>query len=169
MRPAAIREMLSIIPSVLRGVTLEDLERIKRIIHASFPSVRQASGQTLVDWFNESSSSLLLIDVRSPKEYAVSHLRSALNLHNAVDIQRLMIERRPSRTILYCSVGFRSSMIAARLKNVSGQVFNLEGSIFEWANQGRPVYRGEIPASTVHPFGKRWAGLLKKGLASKLP
>jgi hypothetical protein len=42
---------------------------------------------------------------------------------------------------------------------------NLDGSIFQWANEGRAVYRGDVPVQQVHPYGKRWAGLLKEGLS----
>src|SRR5262245_21871347 len=116
MRLEAIPAMLSMIPSVIRGVTLTDLERIKRIVRATFPAVRRISGQTLATWFNKPDPKLLVIDVRSPKEYAVSHLRGAINLHKPTEIRQMIMERCPARTVLYCSVGFRSSWIAARLK-----------------------------------------------------
>jgi rhodanese-related sulfurtransferase len=167
MRLEAIPAMLAMIPSVIRGVSTEDLERIKRIVRATFPGVRQIGVQTLANWFNEKNLNLLVIDVRSQKEYEVSHLRGAINLCRQSEIHRLIMERRPSHTVVYCSVGFRSSRIAAQLKHANEQVFNLEGSIFEWVNQGRPVYKGERQAHTVHPFEKRWAGLLKEGFASK--
>jgi len=167
MRSEAIPAMLSMIPSAIRGIRIEDLERIKRIVRATFPAVRQISCQTLANWFNESDSEPLVIDVRSQKEYAVSHLRGAINLRKSSEIHQMIEERRPSRTVVYCSVGFRSSRIIARLKEAHEQIYNLEGSIFEWANQGRPIYIGETQVQTVHPLSKRWAGLLKEGVASK--
>jgi hypothetical protein len=47
-------------------------------------------------------------------------------------------------------------------------VVNLEGSIFQWANEGRPLYCGELRAEQVHPYGAMWSGLLKQGLAAKI-
>jgi hypothetical protein len=44
-------------------------------------------------------------------------------------------------------------------------VMNLEGSIFQWANEGREVVRGDTSVREVHPYGRRWAGLLKPGLS----
>ena len=49
---------------------------------------------------------------------------------------------------------------------------DLEGSIFEWANSGHPVVRGEdsareVPVSEVHPFDDRWGLLLSEELRSQ--
>lgn len=43
-------------------------------------------------------------------------------------------------------------------------VVNLEGSLFAWANEGRPVYAGGQLASRVHPYDSAWGGLLRPGL-----
>ena len=166
MRLNAIPTMLSMLPSVFRGVDLRDLETIKRITREGYPSVPQISCETLVKWLR-GNISVLLIDVRSNEEFGVSHLRDAINLRTAHDIRQAIAQRKPDKTILYCSVGFRSS----RTAHILGQqgctgVMNLEGSIFQWANNGRGVYQGEVPVQKVHPYGKRWAGLLKPGLAS---
>jgi len=158
--------MLSMILSVLRGVDFRDLERIEAIIREAYPSVPQVSPEALADWM-QTSRSLLLVDVRSREEFAVSHLRGAINVQSAKQIAETAEERNPSKTILYCSVGFRSSRMAQILSEQGfADIMNLEGSIFQWANEGHPIYRGEVLVQKVHPFGKRWAGLLKPGLAS---
>ncbi len=162
--------MLSMIPSVLKGVTPADLEKIKAIVRATFPSVRQISPDALVEKLTQLQSPPLMIDVRSPAEYAVSHLRGALNLQTVSEITSAIAERQPAETILYCSVGYRSSRSALRLQERSGlPVASLAGSIFQWANEGRPLFQGEHPARLVHPNGAKWAGLLNPGLASLTP
>ncbi|MDB6053241.1 MAG: Rhodanese-related sulfurtransferase [Verrucomicrobiales bacterium] len=159
--------MLSLIPSVIKGMTVGDLEKIKKICRGVFPTARQVSTKRVAEWMGEPKSCPLLIDVRSPKEFAVSHLPGALNLRSADAISRAIAERATvSRTVLYCSVGFRSSRLASELQREIKNVMNLEGSIFEWANEGRSLFQGEQPTKKVHPFGKIWAGLLKPGLAS---
>src|SRR5262245_59275164 len=167
MKLRAIPKMLSMIPAAVAGVGLRDLERIKTIARAAYPSVAQLSAATLAEWQQQPESSLLLVDVRSPEEFSVSHLRGAVNLQTVEEITAAMKQRKPSRTILYCSVGFRSSRLASILSRQSARdVFNLEGSIFQWANDGRAVYQGDTPVQQVHPYSPRWAGLLKDGLAS---
>jgi rhodanese-related sulfurtransferase len=162
----ALPKMLSMIPSVFGGVGLRDLETIKAIARQAYPSVPQLSTETLAEWMERAGSALLLIDVRSPDEFAVSHLRGAINLQRPEQIASAIEENAADRTILYCSVGFRSSRLAYALAE-KGKVSNLEGSIFQWANEGRAVFQGERLVEKIHPYGKRWAGLLKPGLASE--
>ena len=167
MNLRAIPKMLSMIPTAVAGVGLRDLERIKAIARAAYPSVAQLSPATLAEWLQQPASSLFLVDVRSSREFSVSHLRGAVNLQTGEAIASAMKERKPSRTVLYCSVGFRSSRLACMLSRQGARaVFNLEGSIFQWANEDRPVYQGDTPVQHVHPYRPRWAGLLKDGLAS---
>jgi hypothetical protein len=72
--------------------------------------------------------------------------------------------------VAYCAVGWRSSALAERLKAQGyTNVSNLEGSIFAWANEGRPVYQGEQPAARVHPVSEKWGRLLKEELRAPLP
>jgi rhodanese-related sulfurtransferase len=166
MRLKAIPTMLSMLPSVFRGVDLRDLETIKRITREAYPSVPQVGCETLVEWIR-GNMSMLLVDVRSTEEFGVSHLHGAINLRTADDIKQAIAQRQPDKTILYCSVGFRSSRTAHILEQQGvTDIMNLEGSIFQWANDGRAVYQGEVPVEKVHPYGKRWGGLLKPGLAS---
>ena len=163
----AISTMLSMILSVVRGVSLRDLEKIKAIASQAYPTVSQLNTDTLAHWM-ETSAPLLLVDVRSPEEFAVSHLRGAINLQAAEQIAEAVRKHKAEKTILYCSVGFRSSRVAHVLteRGVPG-IVNLEGSIFQWANEGRTVYQGNKVVQQVHPYGKRWTGLLNQGLASE--
>jgi rhodanese-related sulfurtransferase len=159
--------MLSMIPSVFAGVDLRDLEKIKAITRKAYPSVPQLSTDMLAEWMKKPEPSLLLVDVRSREEFEVSHLRDARNLQTVKSIAEAVREHKPSKTILYCSVGFRSSRLAHVLaQHGVCNVLNLEGSIFQWANEGRAIYQAENLVRQVHPYGKHWAGLLKDGLAS---
>lgn len=50
------------------------------------------------------------------------------------------------------------------------QVYNLEGSIFKWANEGRPLVdpTGNT-AKLCHPYSAVWGKLLNKELRSNSP
>jgi rhodanese-related sulfurtransferase len=160
--------MLAMIPSVIRGVDRNDLKKIKTIAREAYPAVPQLSTEVLWEWMQGSDGpSLFVVDVRAPEEFAVSHLRGAINIQIPDQIARAVTRRVPSKTILYCSVGFRSSRLAHLVaqRGVSN-IFNLEGSIFQWANEGKEIYQGEKRVREVHPYGQRWMGLLKPGLAS---
>ena len=56
-------------------------------------------------------------------------------------------------------------LIGAGYRNVH----DLEGSIFEWANLGYPVYRGASPATKVHPYDKKWGALLDASCRASVP
>jgi hypothetical protein len=43
-------------------------------------------------------------------------------------------------------------------------VYNLDGSIFQWANEGRPLYSGTNRVASVHPYDREWGRFLKKEL-----
>jgi len=40
-------------------------------------------------------------------------------------------------------------------------IYNLEGGLFEWANEDRPIYRGTDRVHEVHPFNGVWGLLLR--------
>jgi rhodanese-related sulfurtransferase len=134
---------------------------VKRLVHCQFPQVQQISTKTLVTWLERDSSPLVLIDARQEKEYAVSHLPGARHLPTVEAIQQSDISP-DTPLILYCSVGYRSARLAKQLQSVGfTAVMNLEGSIFEWYNQGHPVVVDQKPVQQVHPYNRIWGLLLQ--------
>lgn len=167
MRLNVVLPMISLTPCMVRGFRLEDTGRIKRIIRTAFPEVNRVDTATLAGWLESPGQAIRLIDVRSPEEFAISHLPEAINLQNVTDIASEVSMRGRTKTVLYCSVGFRSAMIARRLPAwMQPEVYSLEGSIFDWANEGRPLWRDRGEGNHVHPYGRRWAGLLRPELVS---
>lgn len=156
---------------------------IKSLIRWQFPRVRRLSVEELASWLNQDdrSNRPLLLDARSSAEYRVSHLENAVwvpESNGKSDLDRWwqaegpQLERQAGAIVVYCSVGYRSARLADRLQELGGdRVFNLEGSIFEWANRGYPVYRGEGSAAEqvrqVHPYGAVWGLLLRPELRAE--
>lgn len=105
-------------------------------------------------------SEILVVDVREPEEYAVSHLPGAINLNNVDDISELLSNSQ-RHVVVYCSVGYRSADIARKLSDSNiAEVSNLQGSIFAWANNGLPLVNKEGETRFVHPFNDYWGQLL---------
>ena len=145
-----------------------------KMIRAKFPGVAQLSTDRLQAWLQAAPDrpgreSPLLLDVREREEYEVSHLESAVAAHSRQEALEALEGVPPERpVVLYCSVGYRSSEMAGFLeKKGFKNVFNLEGSIFAWANEGRPVYRGGERVHEVHPYDRVWGRLLKKTLRAR--
>ena len=139
-----------------------------KTIRAKFPTVAHISTDTLQAWLAESPQreNLLLFDAREPEEYAVSHLQGARETPSKDEaLKALQGVSSDQRIVLYCSVGYRSSELAQFLmKKGYTEIYNLEGSIFAWANEGRPVYREKKQVKVVHPYDRNWGRLLKRSL-----
>ncbi len=107
----------------------------------------------------------LFLDTREIKEYSVSHLLNGIWIgHNDFDLVRLKNISLTQPIIVYCSIGKRSDTIArALLKAGYTTVKNLAGGIFEWVNQGHPVYKEDRQTNNVHVYNKFWGRWLTKG------
>lgn len=131
----------------------------KQWIHRQFPTVPSLSTRELAAWLEqEDTEKPLLLDARSETEFEVSHLRHA-RLANRLEAVQSIDSASP--IVLYCSIGYRSARLAQQLQAQGySRVFNLEGSIFQWVNEGRSVYRGEQAVRQVHPYNRQWGLLL---------
>jgi rhodanese-related sulfurtransferase len=146
-----------------------EVELAKMIItvREKFPGVKQLSTTNLAAWLADPSRPQpQLLDVRTPKEYAVSHLAGARQISPDAKAKEVLVTLDRNRpVVVYCSVGYRSSKLAQRLQAAGlVQVMNLEGSIFAWANEGRPLEKDGRPAFKVHPYNKTYGRMLKPEL-----
>ena len=135
---------------------------IKSLIRLKYPEIRQLSTADLAEWLNSNRNNPLLLDARTETEYRVSHLQNAYlvadDLENTIALKKANLS---TPIVVYCSVGYRSAAIARQLQSLGYQnVFNLSGSIFQWFNENRAVYRQGQPVDRVHPYQKLWQFLL---------
>ena len=144
-----------------------DWPALKQSVRERHPSVPQLTTAQLRAWLaDETRPQPLLLDARASAEYEVSHLKNA-RLASDLAAALRALEGRPKDApiVVYCSVGVRSSALAEKLIGAGYRnVQDLEGSIFEWANLGYPVYRGAAPATKVHPYDSNWGKLLERKL-----
>lgn len=135
---------------------------IERRIHHEFPGIEQLTVESLSTWLESDEPPPLLLDVRKEAEYGVSHLRGAVRVEPGAELPGLPAGVGTDTPIVaYCSVGYRSSRLAAQLEEAGyTRVANLKGSIFEWANKGHPVVRDGREVRQVHPYDERWGRLL---------
>ena len=143
-----------------------DLEQWKIAVRARFPEVPQLATAELGHWLAATNRvPPVLLDVRTPAEYRVSHLPGAQSVMpgaTLATVRALIPEHRP--VVVYCSVGWRSSELAQRLRQDGlTNVMNLEGSIFAWANENRPLEADGRAVTTVHPYNRTFGRLLAPG------
>lgn len=148
------------------------LDGMKKLVWTRFPSVRQISTQELSAWLKDGQKPPpVLLDVRTPAEFEVSHLAGAHRVDpeaKVADVLPLLGNNRP--VVTYCSVGYRSSALADRLRKAGVmEISNLEGSIFQWANEGRPLEANGKPADKVHPYNATFGKMLDEPRRAAVP
>lgn len=82
---------------------------------------------------------VLLIDVRTPKEYAEGHIKGAVNIDVKADDFDERIKDMEGNVAVYCRGGKRSLDAAVKIAGKGCRVYNLEGGIKEWKEMGFPV------------------------------
>ena len=147
-----------------------ELETVRAKVRAKYPTVPQLSTVELATWLADTNRpSPLLLDARTEEEFAVSHLPGARRADlKPSELAKSSGTNRP--VVVYCSVGYRSSQMAERLQKAGlTNVFNLDGSIFQWANEGRPLEHSGKPAKTVHPYNNSMSKLLREEIRANVP
>jgi rhodanese-related sulfurtransferase len=138
-------------------------------LRSKFPNVQWISTRELGDWLHDRQRQPpILFDVRTEAEWNVSHLPGAHRVDPgaAVDVAAPALPK-DTPIVTYCAVGYRSGNLATRLRAAGfTNVKNLDGGIFEWANEHRPLVRDAEPATRVHPYNEFWGRLLSKDVRS---
>ncbi|XP_062887826.1 sulfurtransferase Alvin_2599-like [Mobula hypostoma] len=156
-------------------------------IRTSFQSVQDLESNHLLERLKQSRNQVLLLDVRSPAEYEVSHLEGAVRVDSeTTDMEKTVKElgladsQVDRDVVCYCTLGYRSSKMAQSLGQFlardlgqglshSQRIYNLEGGLMKWANEGKPIVDSkEQPTQLVHPYSKVWAYLLKPELRAPM-
>jgi rhodanese-related sulfurtransferase len=157
---------------------VDPLPVIDSQLRSDFPeieSIKAADLQILL----EHGPRPVILDIREADEYAVSHLKGALRVDPDAELGDVLRTTGPDlngRTIIvYCSVGVRSTELAARLREEltargTARIANLRQGIFGWHNARRPLVRNGQLTPYVHPYDGLWGQLVKRqALARYLP
>ena len=112
----------------------------------------------------------VLFDVRTPEEFAVSHLEGAVRVDPAIDAAGFLAQHaalvKGKTAVFYCSVGVRSSKLTARVADglkAAGatSAAELRGGIFAWGGEGRPLVDAKGGTDKVHGYDSTWGKLVK--------
>lgn len=142
------------------GGPVERLAFFKDQVRKRFPQAPQLSTDELAARL-ASGEKIVLLDVRKPEEYAVSHLPGAVRVDPGAAPSLPPGIDSDAAVVAYCSIGWRSSKWVEGLRDHGVDAMNLEGSIFQWAAEGRPMERGHEPTSVVHPYSRLWGWLVE--------
>ena len=155
----------------LLGLRNVDWFLLKKSLRLKFANIEWISTGELADWLaNKDRPAPVLLDVRTPEEWDVSHLPGARRIEPGTSADKAAAGL-PKETpiVTYCAVGYRSGDMAERLRAAGfTNVRNLEGSIFQWANEHRPLVRENTSVSWVHPYNSFWGHLLEDDVRAPL-
>ncbi|MDE2907508.1 MAG: rhodanese-like domain-containing protein [Acidobacteriota bacterium] len=148
-----------------------DWSAVERMIAEEFPDVPGLTTRELAERLAADPAGVVLLDARAAGEFAVSHLPGAHHVgSDAAAATRLAAAAPGAPLVRYCSVGYRSAALVERLRGMGHMnAVNLEGSIFRWAAEGRPAYRGAVRVAQVHPYDDAWGALLPRPLWAFAP
>ena len=147
-------------------------EVVRRLAARRFPDVHWIDTKGLVAWQADPKRvQPVLLDARTLDEYAVSHLHGALRMDPYRPLLRpLRGMPKDTAIVVYSTVGYRGARLVHWL---TGQGYNnataLSGSIFAWANEGRPLEREGRPVTEVHPYDDSWKYLLSSDYRIDVP
>jgi rhodanese-related sulfurtransferase len=147
-------------------------EVVRRLTVRKFPDVKWIDRADLAHWREDPGRPQpVVLDARTGQEYAVSHLKDAIRIDPYRPLLRpLRGFPKDTAIVVYASVGYRSARVAHWLAQQGySNVQNLAGSIFQWANEGRPVFSQGRPTEEVHPYDKRWGLLLQSQYRADVP
>ena len=113
---------------------------------ADAPRISQAE---LLARMEKKDSSLVVLDVRTPAEYAAGHVPGARNVSHD-QLAANLVELEPLRdkdVVLYCRSG-RRTLLAEDVLRKAGftKLLHLDGDYLAWEAQQRPVERESAPA-----------------------
>ncbi len=111
-------------------------------------------------------NNIVVLDTRAKAEYDVSHLLNARWIgYDEFNLDRMKNISKDTPIVVYCSIGVRSEKIGEKLQKAGyTNVKNLYGSIFEWVNQGNPIYdKKEKPTNKIHGYSRAWGVWVNKG------
>ena len=88
---------------------------------------------------NSVNKDIVLIDVRTPEEFASGHLENAVNMNyfdSDFDVQLKTLDKNKT-VYLYCKSGRRSANAAEKLEDMGFvKIYDLEGGILSWQAKG---------------------------------
>ncbi|XP_077996226.1 uncharacterized protein LOC144449550 [Glandiceps talaboti] len=161
----------------IKGVTTE-------VVQKWFQQGAASTNLLTGDVDSTNKRTLVIVDSRPEAEYRVSHIPGAVRIEFSTEDNNYIIKeiqtnvkeegkKLPKTIVMYCSLGYRSSILADKLQKAiqskdddnhdfeGAEIYNMEGGIFKWANEGSPMV--DVTGSSTkyaHPFNAVFGKLL---------
>lgn len=137
-------------------------QKLEAMYRHTVPLIKPAALDSL-----QQQRSVVLLDTRTPEEYAVSHLPHARFVnYDTFEVTDVSDVDKDAEVVIYCAVGYRSERVGEALQKAGYRhVQNLYGGIFAWKNAGNTVMnQREEPTDSVHTYNRNWSKWLERGV-----
>lgn len=98
--------------------------------------------KTVIERLAWGDRSLVLLDVRTPAEFAEGHVPGAINIPHTEIASRIgeLSDARDRDLVVYCRSGNRTEQALAALRKAGfSRLFHLKGDYLRWSEEKRPV------------------------------
>ena len=115
---------------LVEGITVEELQQLQ-----------------------QQTKDLVLVDVRSPEERAVSLIPGAITVE---EFESNLEQYAHDTVIAYCTIGYRSGKYAEKWRQQGVKILNLEGSLLAWSHIRGKLIDADGITKKIHVFGRQW-------------
>lgn len=94
----------------------------------------------------------VIIDVRTPKEFAEGHIEGAINIdfYSETFCDELNILDKNKTYLIYCRSGRRSASTLSIMEELHfREAYNMTGGIIQWEAEGLPTVQGSAPQTNT--------------------
>ena len=133
---AVIAVMLTVVDCATGGIETANQETPAQIIE----DISTQEAFTLIQE-NQHNSDFIIIDVRTPEEFAEEHIENTINIDFYSENFRDGLNKldRNKTYLIYCRSANRSGQALEIMKELGfGEVYNMSGGIIEWKAKGLP-------------------------------
>ena len=119
---------------------------------SEFPQVVSITVEELLQ-LQLQNQELILVDVRSPEERAVSLIPGSISTE---ELESNLAKYQQATIIAYCTIGYRSGKYAQKMQQRGVKILNLEGSLLAWSHVQGKLVNDQGVTNQVHVFGRQW-------------
>ena len=120
-------------------------------IRMKFPDIEEMHARRAIELMNDNS--IIFIDVRRPEEQELSMLPDAITAKAFLENPE---KYKDYTKVGYCTIGYRSSMFAQKLKEMGISIYSLRGGLLAWVHDGGKVYNDREQSFRIHVYGRPW-------------
>jgi rhodanese-related sulfurtransferase len=147
------------------------LSIVEAKIAQSFADIAHITPAELAARLAQDRANIVMVDVRTPAEAAVSRLAGAVQVDPDARSTHAIVAAAAGNLsgktlIAYCSIGLRSARLLTRINGSlrdrgAVELLNLSGGLFRWRNERRPlVTPSGAPTTAIHPYSTLWRQFL---------